>query len=155
MICRNVLSIMSTFLLIFISIAIGIFWSVMPFFGWSYYSQESSLISCCVEWNSDSFNVVSYNISMFVFVFFLPITVITYCQITVFYEVNYQNFILDCSIESLLIVMFKLDKKIVKQRILKMETAREISGYRHSNLHHNFPSLMDTLCICHICDCIC
>ena len=29
----------------------GIFWAIIPLFGWSEYSLEGALISCSVEWN--------------------------------------------------------------------------------------------------------
>ena len=61
---------------ILLSVTIGLFWAVVPMFGWSYYSLEGSLTSCSVEWEDRSFNVVSYNVAMFAVVFCLPLTVI-------------------------------------------------------------------------------
>jgi DNA integrity scanning protein DisA with diadenylate cyclase activity len=55
-----------------ISLAFSLFWSAMPIFGWSHYSLENGLVSCSVEYNEKSFNVISYNIGMFIFVFILP-----------------------------------------------------------------------------------
>ena len=28
----------------------GIFWAIVPLYGWSYYSLEAGLTSCSVEW---------------------------------------------------------------------------------------------------------
>jgi hypothetical protein len=47
-----------------------------PMFGWSHYSLEGALTSCSVEWFEKSFNVISYNISMFIFVYFIPLLII-------------------------------------------------------------------------------
>ena len=62
---------------IIISIIIGLFWALVPMFGWSYYSLEGALTSCSVEWEERSLNVVSYNIIMFAFVYFMPLIAIT------------------------------------------------------------------------------
>ena len=61
---------------IVLSVAIGLFWSVVPMFGWSYYSLEGALTSCSVEWEDRSFNVVSYNVAIFTGVYFIPFLVI-------------------------------------------------------------------------------
>lgn len=54
----------------------GLIWASFPLFGWSYYSLEGANTSCSVEWNERSMNVVSYNLAMFVFVYFIPLVVI-------------------------------------------------------------------------------
>ncbi len=59
-------------------VLLGLFWSIMPLIGWSYYSLEENLTTCSVEWKNRSFNVLSYNICMFVFVFFLPLGLIIF-----------------------------------------------------------------------------
>lgn len=55
---------------------LGLFWSVMPIIGWSYYSFEAVSIGCCVELRERSVNVISYNIFMFIFVFIIPFSLI-------------------------------------------------------------------------------
>ena len=55
-----------------------------PILGWSYYSLESGLVSCSVEYNEKSLNVISYNIGMFIFVFILPFGITTYTNIKSF-----------------------------------------------------------------------
>jgi c-opsin len=57
-------------------IFLGLFWSILPIFGWSRYSLEGAGTSCSVEWHERSLNVTSYNVAMFVFVFFVPLFVI-------------------------------------------------------------------------------
>ena len=64
------------------------FWSSAPLFGWSYYSLEESLVTCSVEWKERSLNVISYNISMFIFVFFIPFLLIIFANIRSFQIVN-------------------------------------------------------------------
>ena len=63
---------------VLISIMISLFWSTAPIFGWSHYSLEDSFVSCSVEFNEKSLNVISYNISMFIFVFLVPFGIIIY-----------------------------------------------------------------------------
>lgn len=59
-----------------LSISYGIFWSMAPLFGWSHYSLESNDLFCSVEWKERTLNVLSYNVCMFVFVFFIPLVII-------------------------------------------------------------------------------
>ena len=63
-------------MIVLICSILSLLWCVFPLFGWSYYSLEGAGTSCSVEWNERSFNVISYNIAMFIFVFFIPLIVI-------------------------------------------------------------------------------
>ena len=56
-----------------VSIVMGLFWSVAPLFGWSEYSLEGAMISCSVEWNKRTPLIMSYNISIAIFVFLFPL----------------------------------------------------------------------------------
>ena len=67
---------------------ISLFWSSMPLFGWSYYSLEEGKTGCCVEYKEKSFNVISYNVSMFVFVFIIPFSFIIASNIKLYLNVN-------------------------------------------------------------------
>ena len=58
---------------IIISITISLFWTIAPMIGWSYYSLEGALTTCSVEWEDRSFNVVSYNLAMFIGAYFIPL----------------------------------------------------------------------------------
>ena len=62
-------------------ILLSLLWSALPFFGWSYYSLEGGLTSCSVEWASQEWNVYSYNVTIFVFAFLIPLIFIVYCNI--------------------------------------------------------------------------
>ena len=75
---------------IIISVGIGLFWSVVPMFGWSYYSLESSLTTCSVEWEDRSLNVVSYNVSIFAVVYLIPLIVIIITGIFLILKVFYS-----------------------------------------------------------------
>ena len=66
---------------VIISLVLSLFWSGAPILGWSYYSLETGLVSCSVEYNEKSLNVISYNIGMFLFVFILPFGITTYTNI--------------------------------------------------------------------------
>ena len=72
---------------IVLSVALGLFWSVVPMFGWSYYSLEGALTSCSVEWEDRSFNVVSYNVSIFIGTYFIPLIVIIITGVLVILKV--------------------------------------------------------------------
>ena len=74
-----------------ISLILSLFWSAMPIFGWSHYSLESGLVSCSVEYNEKSLNVISYNIGMFIFVFILPFGITIYASIKSLFIVKLFN----------------------------------------------------------------
>ena len=63
-----------------ICLFMGLFWSIMPIFGWSYYSPEGLGTSCSIEWNKHSFNVLSYNITILAMVLFIPLAIIIYAN---------------------------------------------------------------------------
>lgn len=43
--------------------------------------MEGANTSCSVEWKERTFSVISYNVSMFVFVFFVPLAIIVFTNI--------------------------------------------------------------------------
>jgi hypothetical protein len=65
----------------------------MPLFGWSSYEPEGAYISCSVDWYTKSFNVISYNVTTFSCVFFIPLCVLLFT--------NTQLIAIVSSIESL------------------------------------------------------
>ena len=79
------------YIIVGVCIFLGIFWSTLPIVGWSYYSVEGIGTSCSVEWADQSFNVVSYNIAMFIFVYFLPLFVIIVSNVKVILIVSQRT----------------------------------------------------------------
>ena len=79
-----------TIILIIVSLFIGLFWALTPFFGWSEYSLEGSMISCSVEWNKRTPSAMSYNVSMFIFVFIIPFTTILSTNIMLIRKVSFK-----------------------------------------------------------------
>ena len=73
-----------TMLIIFVCTVVSLSWSTFPLFGWSHYSLEASLTTCSVEWAERSWNVYSYNICMFLFVFILPLILIAFCNVRLY-----------------------------------------------------------------------
>ena len=76
-----------TFVAILISTFMGIFWSVTPTLGWSYYSLEGALISCSVEWHERTVSVLSYKIVITIFVYLVPLIVFIFTSMKIFYIV--------------------------------------------------------------------
>ena len=64
------------FLAILLCMFLSAIWTVFPLLGWSYYSPEGIKMSCGVEWQDHSPNVMSYNISIFIFAFTIPLIII-------------------------------------------------------------------------------
>lgn len=69
------------------SCVFGIAWPIMPLLGWSRYSLEGDLTSCSIEWAERSFNVISYNMTILVFVLIIPVSIIIYCDIKLILKV--------------------------------------------------------------------
>lgn len=76
-----------------IIIILSLFWPTMPLIGWSHYIIEDGHISCSIQWKERNFNVVSYNIAMFIFVFVIPFSVIL---ITNFKSFLFVSFVVIC-----------------------------------------------------------
>lgn len=68
-------------IIVFVCILYGLMWSLFPVFGWSYYTLEGSLTSCGVEWRKQNFNLNSFKIAIFVFVYLIPLIVIIFTSI--------------------------------------------------------------------------
>jgi c-opsin len=62
----------------------GLFWSSMPLLGWSHYSLEGAGTICSVAWNERSWTVTSYNASICVFVFLIPLLCIIWTNTKLF-----------------------------------------------------------------------
>jgi c-opsin len=79
---------------IIVSIIFSLFWTLMPLLGWSKYTLEDGLTGCSIEWKPININIISYNILMFIFVFFLPFGLIF---ITNFKSYLFVSFMLYCA----------------------------------------------------------
>jgi hypothetical protein len=61
----------------------------MPLIGWSEYSLEGAMISCSIEWNKQTPSVLSYNISISIFVYFIPLFILVYTNLKIISAVNF------------------------------------------------------------------
>ena len=53
----------------------GLFWAVLPLIGWSRYTLEKSLTTCSLVWDDESIESFSYNVSIFIFVYLIPLII--------------------------------------------------------------------------------
>lgn len=74
-------TIKTTLVIILSCCLFSLIWCVAPLLGWSHYSLELSLVTCSVEWHDKSWNVVSYNIFIFGFVYLIPLIILIYTNI--------------------------------------------------------------------------
>lgn len=72
---------------------IGIFWAIMPIFGWSQYKHEGLMISCSVEWKKKTPTVISYNICIILFVYIIPLVAFIYSNSKIIIAVSLNIFI--------------------------------------------------------------
>ncbi|RNA30611.1 rod opsin [Brachionus plicatilis] len=79
----SIKSISTNVILVVIAVCtfMGVMWAMFPYLGWSYYSLEGALTSCSVEWFERSFNVISYNVTIFLVVYTIPLIVIFFANI--------------------------------------------------------------------------
>lgn len=73
---------------VFVCLGLGLFWSSAPIIGWSHYSFEGVKTSCAIEWNESSLNVLSYNMTILVFVFFIPLVCIVLADFNILIVVS-------------------------------------------------------------------
>lgn len=59
-------------------------WSLPPFFGWSAYVPEGLQTSCSWDYMSFTTSVRTYTILLFMFVFFIPLSIIAACYLAIF-----------------------------------------------------------------------
>jgi len=80
---------------IFFSLIFGLFWPLAPIFGWSHYELEQTTTTCSVATVNSDIPILSYNICMFIFVYFMPLFLIIYTNIfltkTVITLTNHKN----------------------------------------------------------------
>ncbi|CAF1548176.1 unnamed protein product [Rotaria sp. Silwood1] len=67
---------------------LALFWTLLPLIGWSSYDYEGVGASCSIKWEDRSLNVVSYNITIFLFVFLIPVIIIIITNIRVFHVIR-------------------------------------------------------------------
>ena len=69
-------------------VCLSLVWTLLPLLGWSYYSPEGIKMSCGIEWQDHSLNVISYNTTVFVFAFFLPLFILVVTNFKIIQTVN-------------------------------------------------------------------
>ena len=66
-------------------------WAILPLFGWSYYKAEGLRMSCSVEWENHEANVLSYNITIFLLAFVVPVIVLIVANVKIIKTVSNSN----------------------------------------------------------------
>ena len=68
-------------------------WSTLPLLGWSHYSLDVARTSCALEWMEQSASVISFNTTIFVFVFLVPISLIVVfnAKLVIFLDTFYHK----------------------------------------------------------------
>jgi hypothetical protein len=69
------------YIIILLCCLFGLFWSIMPLLGWSYYTMEDGLVSCAVEFKGSNWNIRSFIISIFIFVYCIPFSIIIFSSL--------------------------------------------------------------------------
>ncbi|CAF0741489.1 unnamed protein product [Adineta steineri] len=85
---KRIKNIKRPYVLICCAYLLALFWALMPLFGWSTYDYEGLGMSCSIQWAGRSFNVISYNITIFIFVYFIPMIIIFITNIKVYTSIR-------------------------------------------------------------------
>ncbi|CAF1008978.1 unnamed protein product [Adineta ricciae] len=72
-----------SYILIFCAYLIAFLWALMPLFGWSTYDYEGIGASCSIKWEDRSLNVVSYNITILIFVYLIPVIIMIIANVNI------------------------------------------------------------------------
>ncbi|CAF1067890.1 unnamed protein product [Rotaria sp. Silwood1] len=67
---------------------LALFWTLLPVIGWSSYDYEGVGASCSVKWEERSLNVTSYNLTIFIFVYLIPVIIIIVTNISAFHVIR-------------------------------------------------------------------
>ncbi|CAF1075996.1 unnamed protein product [Brachionus calyciflorus] len=78
----------TTYIIVFVCCLCALLWSILPIFGWSYYSLEGAHTSCSVEWKDRSFNVISYNVTIFLLVYGVPLAAIIHINFKLIFMIR-------------------------------------------------------------------
>ena len=62
--------------IIVVCLGLSFIWAILPVFGISKYSLEKSLTSCSIVWDDPSLMVLSYNATILVTVYLIPLFII-------------------------------------------------------------------------------
>ena len=57
----------------------GLFWPIMPFFGWGHYEVEQFGTSCTLAWTKQTANDISLNVATTIACFIAPLAIMAYC----------------------------------------------------------------------------
>ena len=97
---------------------LGLLWPALPLFGWSRYTFDGSLVSCTVEWIEKSFNVVSYNVTIWISVFLIPLAIMAFTNLRLIWIVSPKM--------AIFMVILSNKKYILRSNTSPPSTTREV-----------------------------
>ncbi|CAF0813866.1 unnamed protein product [Didymodactylos carnosus] len=71
--------------------SLALFWTLLPVVGWSYYDYEGTGVSCSIKWEEQSLNVTSYNMTILVTVYLVPVIIMIVVNVKVYLLVRNHN----------------------------------------------------------------
>jgi hypothetical protein len=110
---KNYISLAKLKAIIVICTSLGLTWASLPLFGWSHYVLETTRITCSIQWNDTSLNVLSYNLTIFFSVFLLPFSFIIVFNIKmVFMMKKLRTFYQSTTLNKLIKKRIRTEKRI-------------------------------------------
>ncbi|CAF2933750.1 unnamed protein product [Rotaria sp. Silwood2] len=80
----SVITITHAYVTVICGYLLALFWTLLPVIGWSSYDFEGVGASCSIKWEERSLNVISYNITIFIFVYLIPVMIIMITNISAY-----------------------------------------------------------------------
>lgn len=68
-------------------------WAFAPLLGWGRFEVERSRISCGPAWGSQELSAFTYNVSIFIFTFFIPVIIVVLCYGNILHTVGMRYYI--------------------------------------------------------------
>lgn len=66
----------------------SLMWSLCPLFGWSSFGPEPGYAGCAINWHPSEPSDKAFIVCLFIFFFFLPVAIATFCYIRIYVEVR-------------------------------------------------------------------
>ncbi|XP_070571966.1 blue-sensitive opsin-like isoform X2 [Ptychodera flava] len=95
----------------------SLLWALPPLIGWNRYVPEPCGIFCTLDWILREYEGLTYTVSLFIFIFFIPFSVILLCYCAIVHTTNAQRKAVEMSSKKSFIVRYNMQKRLTKVAI--------------------------------------
>ncbi|CAF0999718.1 unnamed protein product [Rotaria sordida] len=120
----SVITVKRAYIIIICGYLLALFWTLLPVIGWSSYDYEGVGASCSIKWEERSLNVISYNITIFIFVYLIPVIIIIITNISTYKVVHEHRRRTSINLDE-----FRCQRQYLIERRVTFTIILIISGY--------------------------